>query len=116
MNESRIASGSPGGDEPAGGSGDTSGDAREEIAATASRGGSEEADGRKVAFRILSGGPERLVFWLAIAIGLLHLYMNGLGSLLVQATSWGLGAGGIELVRRTGSPRRCASWRRRRRW
>jgi TRAP transporter 4TM/12TM fusion protein len=61
----------------------------------AARDDDRELGERKVAVRPLGPGMERFVYWFSIAVALLHLFMNGLGSLLIDATLWLAGLLGL---------------------
>ncbi len=61
------------------------------------RDGEEELGEVTVAVRPLGPRLDRFVVWFAVAIALLHIYMNALGTPIVQGGEWLLGTLGLSL-------------------
>ncbi len=55
---------------------------------TASGQDDSELGERKMAVRQPGPSLQRFVYWFSIAVALLHLFMNGLGTLLIEAGTW----------------------------
>jgi TRAP transporter 4TM/12TM fusion protein len=58
----------------------------------------EELGERTVSVRALGPRLERFVYWLSIAVALLHLFMNGLGTLLIEAGEWLVAVSGLQIA------------------